>query len=114
MNAKPISECKTVLELLSDPSRWIKGETAKMENGMYCSSQHPDAVRFCLAGAIERIYGMPLHNYHYDEARQKLIKVFDKKGFLPQDHNYYDYIYVNDDPDFTYAQMIECVRQAGI
>lgn len=56
VTVKPISECLTVAELLATPSRWIKGLGAVDSDGHGVDSASPGACRFCLFGAVMRIY----------------------------------------------------------
>ncbi len=39
-------------ELLSDESKWTKGVTARDKDGNICNSKDPNAVCWCLFGAV--------------------------------------------------------------
>lgn len=45
-----------VKNLLSNPDKWTQGEFARTHNGFGVSYSHPDAVRWCLLGAIDVCY----------------------------------------------------------
>lgn len=55
---KPLSQCKTVAEIFADPARWTQGAMARRADRRLCSRFSHEAVCFCLAGAINQIYGM--------------------------------------------------------
>lgn len=48
----------TVRELLADPARWCQGTAARDSGGREVYVEEPDAVRFCLTGALWKVYGM--------------------------------------------------------
>ncbi len=54
---KPVSECKTVADLLEDPARFTTEACARDAQGVYTYSDDPEAVCWCAMGAIWRIYG---------------------------------------------------------
>jgi hypothetical protein len=45
-----------VKDILSDPSKWTQGAAARNKRGELCSVLSPDATRFCILGAIARVY----------------------------------------------------------
>ncbi len=57
-------------ELLSDPTKWTQGESARDEHGNKCSALEPQAVCFCLLGAMNRCYP----GQTFTEAYNKLAK----------------------------------------
>lgn len=47
---------KTVAELLAVPERWTRNVSARNANGVPVCPTSPDAVCWCVAGAITRVY----------------------------------------------------------
>jgi hypothetical protein len=45
-----------VKDILSDESRWTQGAAARNKRGELCSVLSPDATRFCILGAMARVY----------------------------------------------------------
>lgn len=61
-----------VHELLTDASKWAKGEMALSEHGISRDSLDDDAARWCLAGAIARCYRHPRRDEVIDLVEQEL------------------------------------------
>lgn len=47
---------KTVLGLLKSPARWTKCCLARTKGGDKCAVDDPRAAKFCLLGALSRVY----------------------------------------------------------
>jgi hypothetical protein len=96
---KPISECKSVYELLESPERWTKLYTAVDVTGepIYCESDK--ACKFCLLGAIIRVYSG--NKAHIIGQLQNYLEVGSIALF-------------NDDPKTTHADVLALVKEAGI
>ena len=47
----------TVRELLSNESKWTHGTFARNKDGIGTGSCSPEACRWCVIGAINRVYG---------------------------------------------------------
>ena len=47
-----------ILDLLKDPSKWIKGTFARSKGGFEVGPRSPKAVCWCLRGAISKCYSM--------------------------------------------------------
>lgn len=47
----------TALELLKDPSKWIQGNMAKDINNNIVPYDSKEAYKFCLIGALYKVYG---------------------------------------------------------
>lgn len=108
---KPIDECQTVEELLADPERWARFESAYDDYGNAVSPQNPRACMFCLYGALQRIYG--------DEFKQPFCQAEAKlKGALAtvatSVFGGVNYPAWQDAPERTHAEVLEAVRKAGI
>ncbi|WP_395000377.1 hypothetical protein [Acinetobacter sp.] len=48
---------KSVAELFSVDSRWVKRRSAQKANGEYTAIESAEAAAFCLSGGIHRVYG---------------------------------------------------------
>lgn len=51
-----MKQYKTVYDLLKAPSRWTKFVAARNKKDQRVSVESPDACKFCLVGAIDKIY----------------------------------------------------------
>jgi hypothetical protein len=101
MTFKPVEECITVQELLADPERWTKNAVARNQYGAAIPHTHdPDACKWCLYGALLRVYG----SGNYWPFEDKLLKTLGRETVAPW----------NDDPERTHAQVLEAVTKAGI
>lgn len=54
---KVLDELRELRKLLEDPRRWTKGTFARNIEGFEVSASNPDAVCWCLEGAIAKIVG---------------------------------------------------------
>lgn len=54
---KPIDQCKTLVELFADSSRWTQRTLARDKKGLAVSHRSKEAVCFCLVGGAYRVYG---------------------------------------------------------
>lgn len=54
----PASVARRAKELLSDPERWIVGDTAVDKNGNHVSTASPSARAFCAIGAVYHVCGV--------------------------------------------------------
>lgn len=63
-----------VKELLTDESKWTKGEFARTAEGMCCGSLSSFAVRWCLDGAVDHCYRGNGDGVIYSEVREKVKK----------------------------------------
>lgn len=96
---KPVSECKTVAELLEDPARWTKGSGARDGSGRPVVCNAKEAVTWCILGGAGKIHGDLTC-----EVRAALQDV--TKAFYISDWN--------DAPERTHAEVLAAVREAGI
>lgn len=102
---KPIDECRTVEELLSDPARWTQGAFARHADGIPDSPSAVFATCWCIAGAIAKVYSRgKMDGGSYHEMRLKMLEVTDTEGLAE----------FNDAPERTHAEVLEAVRRAGI
>lgn len=89
----------TVAELLADPARWCQHEIACRENGYACPVEDPKAVRWCLVGALERVYGRA----ETVRLMPRIVAAIPGSGFMAT---------FND--THTHAEVLELVRRAGV
>ena len=61
-------------ELLADPVRWTQGCMAKDSEGTNVFPKAPEAVCWCLLGALHRIASGPESFYLHDTARRLVEK----------------------------------------
>lgn len=66
-----------IKELLSDPERWGKGQFAFAEDGGFVCPDDPNAVRWCLEGAKQKILG----RLNYRKARHYLFRAARDLGY---------------------------------
>jgi hypothetical protein len=98
---KPINECKTVAELLEDPSRWTKfiSKGIRLDNNIAIISYDPSKTNcFCLMGALDQIYG-PM----WDIPKGKLERTIGG-----------NIVCFNDAFETTHEMVLNVVRKAGI
>lgn len=95
-----MKDFKTVAELLADEKRWTQGEFAKTASGQGCVPHNPNAVCFCLWGAMTRVYQS---RDAHDKAVEKLQAVIGRHQRIAQ---------FND--THTHAEVLAAVKEAGI
>ena len=93
----------TVAKLLESPDRWCQGASARNEKGDGIYSESPDACRWCIAGAILRIYGSLGCPAVYE-------KMQDALGLKRTD----SLILFNDNRKTTHEQILAAAKKAGI
>ncbi len=106
-------------ELLADPKNWIKGAIAKDTFGVTHRVFHPDSTRFCISGAILRVYhsepgdSVPIPTLDesvkiiLDRVTQELVK---RNWFTPESVETTGYPHItfwNDLPSTAHAQIID-------
>jgi len=92
---------KTVAELIESPNRWTQRASARTILGDPCDPNHPDAVSFCLIGAVQHVY--PDYASRSD-AYTKLAPVVGIGAISA----------FNDNPKRTHAEILDVVRKANI
>lgn len=104
----PIEECKMtepeilegVLEVLSNPERWNKGEYARTSDGTLTLGYDPRAVTYCLVGAIQKVTGGCLYDFS---------SLVDRLADLSNTPDVTDY---NDDPKTTHEDIVLLLKNA--
>jgi hypothetical protein len=94
-------------ELLSSRHRWTKRAFARLENGDETESTDPDAVCWCVGGAIERIYPdvCEIRVKIYIKLNQYLRKEFKYDGGP---------INWNDIPTTTHEEVVRVLKELDI
>lgn len=89
-----------VKELLTDESKWTKGVYARTAEGHRADSSKPEAVVFCLLGAIHRCYS------HL--GKHEVVKRVEKELSGRSPCNW------NDDPATTFADVRSLIEKLDI
>lgn len=87
-----------IQDLLSDETRWCKGTSARDCDDKPCHSQDSGAVRWCLLGAIRKVYGP-----YYPTIRYKI-----------QNHLHEAASHWNDAPERTFSEVRELIEKLDI
>jgi hypothetical protein len=90
----------SVQELLSDPKRHCKGWEAKDSRGNDIDYDSPEAVSWCLVGAVWRCYGIE-DNAEVFARLNKALEGLDCASY-------------NDAPKTTHADVLKIVRLANV
>ena len=93
-------------ELLSTPDRWCKGNWAKDARGQVTKASGPDAVCWCLTGALWRIYMDRPHAYA--AVKDRVVSVLERRtgrGGL---------VAFNDDFRTSYEDVIAVLKEANV
>lgn len=98
---------KTVLGLLGKRERWIKGLTAADKNGHGTFSVHDkEAAKFCLSGAIMKVYSVKKRSEIYPKvafAIDKLFPLYGKRIIL-----------FNDSKKTKHKDVLKVLREAKV
>ena len=102
-----LEELKAVRELLSAPARWTRGVYARNEQGLAVDPHDPEAVCWCLYGAMIYIVGDSNKRFavHLDAA-EDAINVL--SGFISA-ISVADW---QDAPDRTHAEVLDALDRA--
>lgn len=91
----------SVKELLSDRQRWYQGYYATTECGSDVEAGNPKAVKWCLIGAMIKVYSDGIDQ---EVAEEKLKKVIGENSIVGW----------NDASNRTYDEVMDAVTKAGI
>ena len=97
---------RSVRGLLRSPKAWCKHSYAKNANGCDTPAQSKDAVTFCLAGALDRIYGS-MYSRKKDSAYDRLCKYLKR-------HYGTGIVGFNDRSSTTHAKVLKVCRAVKI
>lgn len=96
---------ESMRELLSDETKWTKGESARDANGKAVPSTSEDAASFCLIGAIHQADGA------YHDVRNALVAQILKRS--ERSVVYFNaVVYFNDLPTTTHADILGVLDDA--
>jgi hypothetical protein len=97
---------RSVRGLLRKPEAWCKYTYAKNANGIGISAEANDAVRFCLSGAITRVYGSRF---------EQSGKVYDRLlSYLKRSYKARSIVSFNDRRKTTHADILKVCRAVKI
>jgi hypothetical protein len=94
----------TVQELLSDESKWTTYTYARNVDGARVNYASPDAVCWCVLGAIRKCY--PDSAIHYQDILEKTIQKLTSEFHTAADYNDYD--------STTFADIQNLIKEANI
>lgn len=98
-----------MLDLLKDPDRWCQGSFALDENGNDVEPTDPNACRFCLHGAAEKLYQeAKRHSDALSRIRKAILMV------LPEDSPYHLRVVANFNDTATHAMVVDVLRKARV
>jgi hypothetical protein len=95
-------------DILSDASKWTRGAYARNSNCEECSVNSPEAVQYCLLGAVYAIYG-----YKTLEAGRAIEKLAAAAG-LSVDVPDLRLIVWNDAGALTFAEVRSVIEKADV
>jgi hypothetical protein len=90
----------TIKDVLTDESKWHKGDLAMSPTGARVSPNSPSAFKFCLLGALEKCYT----GEEYEEKKAKLYEA----------NQCFSIVLFNDSPSTTFADVMALVEKAGV
>ena len=102
-NKRAVNAVDAILELLDTPDKWTQGLAARDANGDSVYSSAPEAVCWCLEGAICKVFRETNRPWSkpYFKMKRALTRVLKD-----------DYISFNDKPTTTYEDIINALKQA--
>lgn len=92
-------------DLFVDSFRWIQHDWAQSEEGAHCSFDHPNAVRFCLVGGINKCYP--------DINSQRSIRVKIEK-YIDNLESSAPIMVWNDSSDRTFQDILDLINKLDI
>jgi len=101
-----IEALKAVKKLLQNPNHWTKGANARDINESSVNGSNPEAVKFCLIGAFDKL------QWHYEELStiDNYFAIADAKNYL---RNAIGSAFISDFNDnSTHKQIITALNKA--
>ena len=104
--------------VLTDPARWTQGEFARKASGIGTTSMNPEAVCFCLLGAVSRAaYGTQFvtKEEDYDTFREGATNARNELfNTLNIEHEFYEFAGrdipgFNDNPDTKHEHVLALI-----
>jgi hypothetical protein len=102
-------EFKSVRGLLQDKNRWTKGALAVNASGKVVSSSSETAVKFCLVGAVSRIYPSEKNFLKRADVFKRLLAAL--KSFK---YCYPTIVQFNDAHLTTHDEVLKLIRKARV
>lgn len=104
-----------VIDLLSKPGSWIKEVRAKTADEYIVSPTNPDAVKFCLGGAVMHVLGDEMWTGWWssteDPVGLRFHKLAIERGFVGDEWSY-PFVEFNNDLDTTHEDMMLFLKEA--
>lgn len=98
---------KTVYDLLKSKDRWTRFASAKNKRNEICNIEDKNACKFCLEGAIGKVYGFG--NCKAEKAGDKIAAAIKKiKGRC------YDIIQFNDSHITEHSDILKVLKLAKV
>jgi hypothetical protein len=107
-----INRIKDALNLLSSEDKWTQGGLAKDKYGKILPEWHPDAVCWCVEGAIYKTLG------HREDAGGNInvpierLKTVDLLGYICEMGRWSEFVDFNDSKNTTYYDVIRALNEA--
>lgn len=106
----------SVIDILSEPKSWIKNIRAQTGDGSHTVPTDPEAVQFCLGGAVMRVLGINGECkdwegwYGRDPVGNRFHNLAKSKGYA----NYWQlpFVMFNNDPSTTHEDMMLFLKEA--
>lgn len=105
-----VEALKGVIDRLKDPTHWVKGIRALTEHGWDTAPTSPEAVQWCLGGAVINV----LQNEHWagwfsgDPIGKRFHELARARGFTGP-HGFVDF---NNDPATTHEDLMLFLKEA--
>jgi hypothetical protein len=93
---KPSEELLAMRELLAGPGAWIRGTYARDRNGKDVGPYNPDAVCWCVQGAMGKL--------RFSEEARAYVKPLIDNSWAAW----------NDDPSRTHLEVVEMIERAAV
>lgn len=94
-----------IKELLNSPEKWTQSAYAKDAVGDSCSSTEPQAVCWCLLGAIHRCYPEPKES---DKVWRKILAAITLESHFVSISSF------NDNEETTFEQVRDILEMADV
>lgn len=95
---------KSIAALYRDSKRWTSGEYARTKNNRIVEASNPKAVKFCLYGALEFVYGSE-YSRQSDALRKVIKKLFPLRDGI---------VIFNDHPETSISDIRKVVKLAKV
>jgi hypothetical protein len=93
-----MSKIKELSTILTDKDTWIKCRLVANKNDDYAECNSPEAVKFCIMGALLHLYKNKANNTEYNEDVNKLNEYARVAGYV-------NVVDLNNDSKTTFADI---------